>query len=187
MNAYTMADWPIPGMDGETMRAAVNAAGDYIGDEETARFLCEQRGIAPELREPTNNVCSIGFCEAEQKWYGWSHRAICGFGIGSEVKRGDCAYVPVDWDDFLIQAANFWSGEGSGHEHVTATRGVDDEGRECAHVAWEYTDDIPNKKLRGKISGSVMYPPAEWGRGEWTAETLEDARQMAMDFAESVS
>ncbi len=32
---------------------------------------------------------SIGFSEKEQKWYGWSHRAIHGFGIGDEVEKGD--------------------------------------------------------------------------------------------------
>lgn len=26
------------------------------------------------------------------KWYGWSHRAMYGFGIGDKVKKGDCAY-----------------------------------------------------------------------------------------------
>jgi hypothetical protein len=31
----------------------------------------------------------IGFSEKEQKWYGWSHRAFCGFGIGDKVKEGD--------------------------------------------------------------------------------------------------
>lgn len=186
MSAYTMVDWPVEGFDEETiLRTAVNPAGHYIGDEETAKFLCEQRGIAPELASPNHHVCSIGFCEAEQKWYGWSHRAIYGFGVGSAVKKGDCGYVPVDWDDFLEDAARFW--EGDNHEHVTATRGVDDEGRECAHVAWEYDNAVPNKKLRGTISGSSMYPPAEWGKGEWTAATLEDARQMATDFAEGVS
>jgi hypothetical protein len=24
----------------------------------------------------------LGFSEKEQKWYGWSHRGLCGFGIG---------------------------------------------------------------------------------------------------------
>lgn len=28
---------------------------------------------------------SLGFSEKEQKWYGWSHRAIHGFGIGDEM------------------------------------------------------------------------------------------------------
>lgn len=28
---------------------------------------------------------SIGFSEKEKKWYGWSHRAIFGFGIGDMI------------------------------------------------------------------------------------------------------
>lgn len=184
MSAYTMTEWPIDGMPGEVLHSAVNAAGHYIGDEDTAKWLCEERGISPELATPSHRVCSIGFCETEQKWYGWSHRAMFGFGIGSTVSKGDCGYVPSDWDDFLERAADFWRGDY--HEHVTATRGVDDDGRECAHVAWEYDNTVPNKKLRGTISGSVMYPPEQWGKGEWTAATLNDAKQMAIDFAESV-
>ena len=62
-------------------------------------------------------ACGVGFSEKEQKWYGWSHRAIYGFGIGSKCKKGDAHY-------------------------------------------------------KGK---------------EWTAKTLEDAKKMAEDFAESVS
>ena len=31
----------------------------------------------------------IGFSEQEQKWYGWSHRAIHGFKIGDKCKEGD--------------------------------------------------------------------------------------------------
>jgi hypothetical protein len=26
------------------------------------------------------------------KWYGWSHRAVYGFGIGDKIKKGDIAY-----------------------------------------------------------------------------------------------
>jgi hypothetical protein len=33
---------------------------------------------------------SIGFSEKEQKWYGWSHRAIYGFKVGDGCKAGDC-------------------------------------------------------------------------------------------------
>jgi len=69
----------------------------YLGNPEEARFLCEKMGIRPELRTPTSKVCSIGFCEKEQKWYGWSHRAMGYFGIGSVVKEGDC-YAKSDWE-----------------------------------------------------------------------------------------
>lgn len=178
-----MTDWPIEGFDGATtMRAAVNAAGHYIGSEEDAKQICTDRGIAPELANANHSVCSIGFNDAEQKWYGWSHRAMFGFGVGSTVKKGDCGYVAADWPDFLDDAERFWRGDN--HENVTATRGADDQGRECAHVAWEYDNAVPNKKLRGTISGTVMYPPVEWGKGEWTAATLDEAKQMAVDFAD---
>ncbi len=30
-----------------------------------------------------------GFSEREQKWYGWSHRAVCGFGIGDRIFEPD--------------------------------------------------------------------------------------------------
>ena len=29
--------------------------------------------------------------------------------------------------------------------------------------------------------------PEKWGKGKWTAKTIEDAKQMAIDFARSVS
>ena len=72
------------------VKSAYTPTGDYIGNKRNAHFLITKRGIKPEKANPSHNVCSIGFCEAEQKWYGWSHRAIFGFGVGSEVKEGDC-------------------------------------------------------------------------------------------------
>ena len=78
------------GMDDFEMSRAETTSGDYIGDPKTAHMLCKKRGIKPQYRDGQDNVCSIGFCEAEQKWYGWSHRAIYGFGVGDTVKEGDC-------------------------------------------------------------------------------------------------
>ena len=102
------------------MKSAYTPEGWYIGLSKDAYRLCYVRGIKPELRTERHSVCSIGFCEKENKWYGWSHRAIYGFGIGSTCEKGDVHYAPR-------------------------------------------------------------------GRGEWAAETMEDAKQMAMDFAEGVS
>jgi hypothetical protein len=160
--------------------------GSYIGTIEYAEEL-KNMGIAAQGREGQTRVASIGFCEKEQKWYGWSHRAMCGFGVGSTVSKGDCAYVPTDWDDFINDAIRFWS-EPS-HLDVIGVRAKDDDGRDCVHVQWTYASDaalIPNVKLHGKEGGSTMYPPAKWGRGEWTAQTLEDAKKMAEDFAQGV-
>lgn len=157
----------------------------YIGDPDYAEKL-EQMGIAPQT-VPGSTVSCIGFCEKENRWYGWSHRAMCSFGIGSEVKRGDCAYTPVDRDDFVVESINFWSDPG--HEDVTAEWTRDDDGNEVVKVTWRYAADlklIQNKKLHGTITSVHSYPPVTWGRGEWVAESIEDAKQMAMDFAEAV-
>lgn len=55
---------------------------------EEMKFI-EKHGIKPEKSHPSNKINSIGFSEKEQKWWGWSHRACFGFGIGYEVKKGD--------------------------------------------------------------------------------------------------
>ncbi len=72
------------------MKVAYTPTGDYIGDSKRAHRLCRKWGIAPEKIAPSRNVCSIGFSEDSQKWYGWSHRAMCGFAVGSVVAEGDC-------------------------------------------------------------------------------------------------
>ena len=70
------------------MLSAYSPSGHHIGDEGRARKLCEEMGIAPELRTPDSNTCEIGYSRLDGKWYGWSHRAIYGFGVGDEVVEG---------------------------------------------------------------------------------------------------
>lgn len=45
----------------------------------------EQHGIVSEFAHSDDSVKSVGWPEKEQKYYGWSHRAICGFGIGDMI------------------------------------------------------------------------------------------------------
>ena len=70
------------------MTVAYNYNGDYIGNSSFAHRLCVKRGILPELASSKEKTCSIGYCKKKRKWYGWSHRAICGFGIGYTAKKG---------------------------------------------------------------------------------------------------
>ena len=60
----------------------------YIGNEESAKVICKKYGIIPEPSKEGDNVCEVGFCLSENKYYGWSHRAIAGFTIGDTVKEG---------------------------------------------------------------------------------------------------
>lgn len=50
-------------------------------------------------------ACGVGFSEKEQKWYGWSHRAIYGFGIGSKCKKGDAHYKGKEWTAKTLEDA----------------------------------------------------------------------------------
>jgi hypothetical protein len=112
------------GLEGNTdddtpISAAYNPSGEYLGDPEFAKTLAKKGIVQFEKIEPNHSACSIGFNPDEDKWYGWSHRAMYGFGVGSKCKKGDCGYTPE--------------------------------------------------------------------KGEWEAKTIEDAKQMAVDFAKGVS
>jgi hypothetical protein len=159
----------------------------FVGLEKDISWLVEN-GITEQIQSASTdgNVVQIGFNPKEQKWYGWSHRAFFGFEIGSEVKKGDCGYVPTNMEDFLLCVEEFWKDES--HTNVSAIISTNEKGVVGAQVTWEYDPDhTPNKSLHGTIGESFMYPPKQWGRGEWKAKTLEDAKQMAIDFAKSVS
>ena len=116
------------------MRSAYTPDGDYIGNPKMAIFLVKDKGIKPEKINPDHNVCSIGFNEKENKWYGWSHRAIYGFTIGDIVKEGDCA-ASSGWTD-------------------------------------EYLSEHPEEDLSLPVG--------------FEAKTMDDAKRMAIAFAESV-
>lgn len=67
------------------IQSAYTPDGVYIGDPRVARYLIKERGIVPELAAPDKEVCTVGYCEDDGQWYGWSHRAICGFAIGDRI------------------------------------------------------------------------------------------------------
>lgn len=173
------------------MLTCYTASGDWIGDLETAKYLCEEKGIAPVHPVPIPKgalrPCSVGFCEREQKWYGWSHRAISGFGVGSVVKRGDCGYRPIDRDDYGRSALDFFIGDDPCYLNPSFRHVVNSDGERGVEIVGTYSDVTPNEKLRGKPYSLFRPYPKVFGRGEWVAETLDDARQMAIDYADGVS
>ena len=169
-----------------TIKVGRNSTGDYIGDEDFTRLMVSHRGIKPEMAKPDQDgTCSIGFCEADGKWYGWSHRAWYGFGIGSTCKRGDCGYNAPNATAFGQSVQEFFCG----HEFMINAKNqpsVDADGQRGVLVTATYKDDVPNEKLRGTEYTHFSAYPETFGRGEWVAETIEDAKQMAADFAEGV-
>ena len=90
------------GGDPFVMRSAYTPDGYYIGNPKFAMKLAK-RGIKPEKASPDHNVCSIGYSADENKWYGWSHRAMYGFTIGDVVKEGDCTASSGWTDKYLAE------------------------------------------------------------------------------------
>lgn len=125
---------PCDGSESFNMDQVVANAGGCVGNLKDAAYLIKKKGIAPQLAPRNQKTCSIGFCKREQKWYGWSHRAIYGFGIGDVAKDGDCA-TTSGWTE-------------------------------------EYLAEHPEEDLSLPVG--------------FEAKTLDDAKRMAIAFAESV-
>lgn len=168
------------------MTSGFNAHGHYIGGEKHTRYLVEEKGIAPEVAKPSDRVCSVGFCKAEQKWYGWSHRAIFGFGIGTTIKRGDLAYRAPTPEAYGQQMLDFFLDDEKWHRDRSYRPSVDADGVRGVLLEAVYTDAVPNERLRGTKYELFRPYPVSFGRGEWVVETMEDARQAACDFADAV-
>ena len=185
---------------------AFTPEGVLIGDEKTARYLCDKIGIVPELIDEDRNVCSIGFCERDQKWYGWSHRAIYGFGIGSEVRKGDIAYTASTPEGLIEDYAHFgWKPTEEEIEEKRNRCWIADDRSGIYFLPYTevegYFIDIEDrdsleKLAKGEIDSFETESKTLWpdeivfepvGRGEWVAETLDDAREMAIDFARDVA
>lgn len=63
--------------------------------ESTEDNLARRFGITVrEKAEPDHQVCSIGWSPSKKKWYGWSHRAIYGFGVGDPDYSEDLESTP---------------------------------------------------------------------------------------------
>lgn len=176
----------------------------YLGDRKTAKYIVEDLGITEQLQPvPGGKTVAVGFNPETQQWFGWSHRACASFGIGTEVSKGSCGFVPSNREEFEESCKEFWdigkkqemqpglfrTREFVEFQHDVIDREVSTfEAIAVLRFADVY-DPAPPATVDPKASPirdmPVMYPRL-WGRGEWKAETLEDAKQMAIDFANGV-
>lgn len=57
---------------------------------ENVEELEKKYGITQRFKtDPSHSVCSIGYSPKNKKFYGWSHRAVGGFGIGDKIFEAD--------------------------------------------------------------------------------------------------
>ena len=149
----------------------------HVGMENSIRHLADL--------DITNDLThGVGFSPKENKWFGWSHRAIYGFEIGSTCKIGDCHYKASNTKEQEIDAVRFWSDDR--HINVISKGVVEQDGEKYFDIKWTYDNKTPNKKLRSTIGGCLHHIKS-LGNGEWVAKTMKDAKQMAVDFNEGVS
>ena len=78
----------------ETLNSKIDGSFiEMLPDIGTCKLLYK-RGIREQIQSQNNNsegTCNIGFNSKEQMWFGWSHRAIFGFGIGYVISEDDTA------------------------------------------------------------------------------------------------
>jgi hypothetical protein len=164
----------------------------HVGLEDDLKHFLK-RGITEQIQSSFKGkeTANIGFNPKDKKWFGWSHRAIYGFGIGSKCKKGDCGYKASNKEDFKEECLSFWgdSEYSISDEQAVFGRGEDYDGKivDGVIISYTYGNTVPNKKLRGTLSEHFTPFPKSFGKGEWTAKTIEEAKEMAVDFAESVS
>ena len=96
------------------------------------------------------------------------HRALFGFGIGSEVKKGDCAYIPDTVDGLYESYVEFYS-----------------DVADVKEIQKRLTKQYFNNTVLVSFEDAycVLHP----GKGEWIAKTLDDAKEMAIAYARSVA
>lgn len=165
---------------------------------EKAKKLLLNEDILNLKKEP---ACSIGWSPRDQKWYGWSHRALYGFTIGSETKKGDCGFRAANKEDDIESFLNFWDFNKDG-EDIRKYTDQDENviGQKLISLDYDVKDidfgdqlgirikyETYVKDDRKVVQFSHFHPyPEQYGRGEWVARTLDDAKQMAIDFADGV-
>lgn len=183
----------IPDDDGEIYYSKVD--GSYltkVGLEKMLHFLLK-RGITEQIQDGVgnSNTCCIGFNPIEQKWYGGggSHRAIFGFSIDSKCEKGMCGYSASNKKDFKEESLR-WYGDTDREEsykiNATVKNFVKDD-IEGVLVEYDFNNKVPNKNMRG-VHKEVFTPyPKSWGKEEWTATSLKEAKEMAIAFAKDVS
>ena len=106
MNPYDNRNWTMEEIEKECsdfIYYISNVDGGYIGAEEDYKYLTNKGLILIQKAKKKHRTCSIGYQPDENKWYGWSHRAIYGFGIGDEVHEGDLTTTTGFIEEYAIQ------------------------------------------------------------------------------------
>jgi len=160
------------GKDYERVMCFSDESGVYIGDARIARLLCKKLKLRKiQKSRPSDSIASIGFQPGSKKWYGWSHRAICGFGIGDKLYNEKFKLSSISKDDPLFhkydKARNEYKKALDAHKKELASK---DESQLVSNHEPVVEEFVP----------FILH-------GTKTIETLDEAKTAAINFASSVS
>lgn len=74
----------------------------YIGSDDTWKTF-SKKGFTMYQSYHNSTTASVAYCPSENKWYGWSHRAMHGFTIGDVVSKGDITATSGLMKEYEIQ------------------------------------------------------------------------------------
>lgn len=147
-------------------------------------------------------VFCVGKSNVDGKYYGWSHRAISGFAVGSRIKIDNPAYKACNLGELIKITNDFWSEpeyeytnscivpfnhHPDYNEEFKAQLSKDGFRTDYTIMTtWLYNDKVPNEKIRNTISGTFTFVPQKFVGSRKYAKTQRHALQMAIDFAEGV-
>lgn len=80
----------------------------YIGELDEALSLLSYGITKFYKRMPDSSIASIGYAPNKKTWYGWNHRAICGYKVGDVITPDSCIYESA-CDPEIIRSARLRS------------------------------------------------------------------------------
>ena len=153
----------------------------HVGLERYIKFLAD-REITEQL------IWGAGFSPKYNTWYGWSSKAIHGFTIGSTCKKGDYHYIPSTVDELFdyLTKKNEYGNALYDPENVLKVYDFEDVLKIDGGVEIHHKQpSIIGKDYNGNlIVVNTQFIPV--GRGEYTIKTMDEAKQLAIDFSKRV-
>ena len=100
------------------------------------------------------------------------------------MKKENVAYNPSTAEDYEENYIRFWSyGANDYIENIF----IDERTEDGFYLTTKYNDKMPILSLRGILIKKFVEYPKSYGNGEWKAETIEDAKEMAINYADNIS
>lgn len=128
---------------------------------------------------------NLGFSSKNQKYYGWSHRAIFGFGIGYKIKKGDVCYVSETIEE-EIEHLKSWHSEDSEEINTSISdMNISNSTISFNHIT-KHKEPSKTDKIQ-KISYDLSPLIGTTLSGEFEIRSLEESKEIAIRFAKEVS